>query len=101
MAWPVAKRKGELPPESSLFELDSDHVIIEAVKRSEDGRGVVVRMYEAHRCRGAATLRSHWPIRRAELVNLLEQRVERLDVNDDGVRMEFRPFEIKTVKLYF
>ena len=37
--------KGELPHENSLFELDNRNVHVTAVKRAEDGNGIIVRYY--------------------------------------------------------
>ena len=37
--------KGELPHESSLFEIDNKNVHITAVKRADDGNGTIVRFY--------------------------------------------------------
>lgn len=37
--------KGELPLEDSLFEIDNTHVHVTAVKRADDGNGVIVRYY--------------------------------------------------------
>ena len=37
--------KGELPRENSLFELDNRNVHVTAVKRAEDGNGIIVRYY--------------------------------------------------------
>ena len=100
MVWQAAKSAGPLPPAGSFFQLDADHVVVEAIKRGEDGQAVVIRMYEAHRRRGTVTLRSLWPVRKAQLVDLLERPIERLDVHENCVELSFQPFEIKTVKLY-
>ena len=37
--------KGELPLENSLFEIDNTHIHVTAVKRADDGNGVIVRYY--------------------------------------------------------
>lgn len=37
--------KGELALEGSLFEIDNTHVHVTAVKRADDGNGVIVRYY--------------------------------------------------------
>jgi len=99
-AWPVARRSGDLPAHGGFLQLDADHVIIEAVKTCQDGQAVVVRMYEAHRRRGTVMLRSCWRIRRAQVVDLLERPIAKLSVSGRGVKLDFRPFEIKTVKLW-
>lgn len=37
--------KGELPLESSLFEIDNPQIHVTAVKRAEDGDGIIIRYY--------------------------------------------------------
>lgn len=98
--WPVAKRSGELPARGALLQLDVDHVVIEAVKACRDEKAVIVRMYEAHRRRGTAALQSCWRVRQAQLVDLMERPIAKLPVSGRGVELDFRPFEIKTVKLW-
>lgn len=43
----VGRGKGNLPRENSLFEIDNKNVHVTAVKRAEDGNGVIVRFYNA------------------------------------------------------
>lgn len=100
LAWPAKSHAGSLPARGALFQLDADHVIVEAVKACRDEPAVIVRLYEAHRRRGPVVLRSFWPIRRAQLVDLLERPIENLTVSTDAVPLEFKPFEIKTIKLW-
>jgi hypothetical protein len=38
-------------------------------------------------------------VSKAELTDLLEEHTEKLDIKDDSVRLDFRGFEIKTVRL--
>jgi hypothetical protein len=37
--------KGDLPLENSLFEIDNKNIHITAVKRADDGNGIIVRMF--------------------------------------------------------
>ena len=37
--------KGKLPLENSLFEIDNRNIHITAVKRADDGNGIIVRMF--------------------------------------------------------
>jgi alpha-mannosidase len=52
------------------------HVVIETVKPAEDGSGdIVVRLYEAMRTATRATLSTSLPVRRATVVNMLEEKI--------------------------
>ncbi len=41
-----SRHKGDLPTSYSGLSVSSDHVVLSAIKRSEDGTGIVVRAYE-------------------------------------------------------
>jgi alpha-mannosidase len=90
---------GALAPVGSMLSLDAPNVVIEAVKRAEEGDALVVRVYESWGRRGPATIRAPWDIRRAALTDLLERELG--EVPPDGAQVELllEPFEIKTVKL--
>jgi alpha-mannosidase len=74
-------------------------VILETVKRAEDGRGVILRFYECNRQRGPITLRVGFPVREAWMANLLEEDQEALEVVGQEVRLSIRPFQIVTLRL--
>jgi len=89
---------GRLGPEGSMLSVDAAHVVVEAVKASEDGRGaLVVRLYEAWGRRGPATLMLPWPPRRAVLSDLLEREQADLAVHGNTVTVDLAPFEIATL----
>ena len=83
-----------------LFTVDSDHVIIEVVKPSEDGAAIVARLYEAERSAASVAVTPGFAFSRAELTNMLEEKIADLSVKNGKVRLPFRAFEIKTVKFY-
>jgi len=82
-----------------LLELDRTNIVVETIKRAEDGRGVIVRMYESQRCRGRATLRAGFKLAGAWRTNLLEEDRSELPVHDDQVELWVRPYEIVTLRL--
>ena len=85
----------------SLFNLDAGNIVIEAVKPAEDGsRDVIVRLYEAMRSATRCTLSSSLPVRAASQVNLVEEQTAALSWQNGQVELDFRPFEIKTVRLH-
>ncbi|MEW6278346.1 MAG: alpha-mannosidase [Candidatus Eremiobacterota bacterium] len=82
-----------------VMAVDNPNVVLETVKRSEDGSAVVVRLYESQRSRGALRLETSFPLKAAFRVNLLEEDPEPLPVEDNQVLLSVRPFEIVTLKL--
>jgi alpha-mannosidase len=84
----------------SLFAVDADNVIIETVKPAEDGSGdVVVRLYEAMRSSTRCTLTTTLPVRSAAVTDMLEQQPEPVELKNSAMTLQFKPFEIKTVRL--
>ena len=87
-------------PEQSLLAVDAPNVVIETVKPAEDGSGdVVVRLYEAKRTATRCILSTSLPVRAANLTDMLENTQGDLTVKDGEIPLEFRAFEIKTVRL--
>lgn len=78
---------------------DDASVVIESVKKAEDGDAIVVRLYECHNTRGRTELLCARNVRRAWLANLDEKPLTELEIQDDSVKFEFRPFEILTILL--
>lgn len=91
--------KGALPASQALFTVDRPGVAIEVVKRAEDGKGLIVRLYEAEGGRGPATLTTTLPVKKAWITNLLEENETAVPLRDGTVRLEFQPFEIVTLRL--
>jgi alpha-mannosidase len=79
--------------------VDAPNVIVEAVKKAEDGNDIIVRLYEAEHKAAHARLHFGLRIRAASEVNLMEEEAKPLTIRSDGVTLEFRPFEIKTVRI--
>jgi alpha-mannosidase len=84
---------------SSLATVDQSNIIIEAVKRSEDGASIVFRLYEAECNRTAVNLAILFDHVSVSETNMLEEEITSLDVADGQVNLEFKPFEIKTIKV--
>ncbi|MFC1614260.1 alpha-mannosidase [Gemmatimonadota bacterium] len=95
--------KNSLPEAGSLLaglvSTDNGNVIVETIKRGEDGNSIVVRLYEYRRSRGRVTLKTGFPVAEAWRTDLLENGTERLQVGPDGVGFDIKPYEIVTIKL--
>lgn len=82
-----------------LMSCDDRNIVIETVKKAEDGNGVIVRLYECHNARGKATLSCAIPIKNAVLCNLEEKPLVDLEMDDSDVTFLYKPFEIITIRL--
>ena len=85
---------------ASLFGVDAPNIIIEAVKAAEDRSGdVIVRLYEAKRMATRCKLITPLPVEGAAQCDMLENLQEALPAANGAVELDFRPFEVKTVRL--
>jgi len=95
--WP---REGRLPDRLSFLSLEPDSLILSAVRRSADGRGLVVRFYNPTAGPVTAGLTSWRPILTAYRLNLNEERQEVLDASDrHRVTIPVRGGQIVTCEL--
>ena len=84
----------------SAVSTDNPAVIVETLKPAENGRGVIVRLYESLGRPAVTALRTELPHGSARETNLMEVPLggaghSRVDLG----RLEFTPFEIKTIHL--
>ncbi len=83
-----------------VLSLDADNLVLEALKVAEDGSGdLIARLYESKRCATRATLRTDLPIVSAGRCDMLENVQKELKVKDGAVQLDFRAFEIQTLRL--
>ncbi len=96
-AWSI---QGRVDGPTSLFSLDAENVVIEAVKPAEDGSSnVVVRLYEAMGMKTSCQLKTSLSVESAVQGDMLENKQQDLVYRDGSIRLDFHPFEIKTVIL--
>lgn len=79
-----------------LLAVDAPNVVVETVKPAEDGRGYIVRLYECERSATRARIRLAGTVFET---NLLEEDQQPLATKDEVLELEFRPFEIKTLRV--
>lgn len=93
--------KGELPLKLSFINLDKNNVMIETVKKAEDGDEFIVRMYEFHNKRSKVTMEFFKDIVSVNECSLMEEDIKSFDIKDNKVEFVIKPFEIKTFKVQF
>ena len=98
---PALAVQGGKPGESfSLAGLDAPNVVLETIKRAEDGDGAIVRMYECENSLTNVTLDWNLPFHAAESCNCLEQPDgEPVEVKDGKITFTVKPYEIKTIRI--
>ena len=95
---PVVDGYANLP---SLVEITSPNIILETIKPCEKEQpAFIVRLYE---CEGSLTdseIIFHLDMMKVEETNMLEETIRDLTA-DELKNLTFRPFEIKTLKVYY
>lgn len=90
---------GSLPATMSLFGVDSDHVVLETVKKSETDNSIILRFYEAHNKRGRVNVSTDLHIKAVHECDLLERKIGDVEIKEGVISFDILPFEIKTLKL--
>jgi alpha-mannosidase len=89
--------QGPFPP--SLVACAAPNIVIETVKRAEDGNGIIVRFYECRRIRGPVDLTFGFEVKAAYRTNLLEENQVELEIVEGVVKYDVRTYEIVTLRL--
>ena len=84
----------------SLFDVEKNNVILESVKLAEDGSGdLILRLYESKKAAVHTALFTTLPVAQAWSCTMLEEKETELVVEDKSISLDFRAFEIKTLRL--
>jgi alpha-mannosidase len=95
------KHDGTLPAEHSFVKIESDNVVLTAVKKSEDDDSLVLRFYEWAGKEADVKLQLPAGAQSASETDLMERSIADLANHDDVVTVHTNPYEIKTLKVRF
>jgi len=74
------RQEGPLPLDFSFLRLAPDSLVLSAVKKAEEGDGLIVRVFNIATRRVKGTLRFQHPLKSAELANLNEETLGKATV---------------------
>jgi alpha-mannosidase len=92
-------QSGVLPRRHSYLAVDAPNLLIETIKRADDGDGIIVRLYEACQRRGTARLHLGTLGTHVTRTDLLERDIAELPMEGDAVHLAYRPFELLTLRV--
>lgn len=95
----VTPSGGLLPATVSLLSCNAPNIVIDAVKKAEDGDAAIVRLYEADGKACCAKVQFAVSPVSAAVVDLMEENPVDLPVVDGAVTLSFKPFEIQTISV--
>ena len=93
-------------PEGAVFEMftvDQENVLLDTIKPSEDGRGIIIRLHEEFGKRTCAKIDlSAMNIRFASACDLMERELagEEAKLENGVLTVNIKPYEILTYRLY-
>lgn len=97
---PAAVTAGEYSAQK-LMSIDADNIFVEAVKPCEDAqRAFIVRMYEAEGTFTNAKVSFFDGAKSVKITNMLEEEQGEIE-SIAPAKLQFRPFEIKTLKVTY
>lgn len=101
---PISVRKenqgGNLPSAYSFVKVDAPNIILESIKKSEDEKSIILRMYECYNRRTSFTLTFHAGVMEAKETDMLENDESEVRVREGHkLSLEMKPYEIKTIKV--
>jgi alpha-mannosidase len=90
---PEKSVKASLAEELEFFSIDSENVIVTAIKKAEDGEALVVRMYDAEGKAANVVLDSHFMLGNLKHTNIIEENPKTVD------EIKISPYGIETYRL--
>jgi alpha-mannosidase len=93
----TSNHQGSLPSSYSFIKTESNQVILDTVKQSEEGTGLTLRMYESSGGRESIQLSMPGQVHSAHETNLLEERKKDIYVQGNKITSSLKPFEVKTI----
>jgi alpha-mannosidase len=94
-----AAKQSALNGTYSLLTCSNSNVVLETLKWAEDGQGLIVRLYESQRKRGAVRITTGFPLAAAWETNILEENQRSMEVEESGLTLQVRPFQIITLRM--
>jgi mannosylglycerate hydrolase len=94
--------KGKLKDTQELILVDSDDIIISAIKKSEKGDNLVIRFFNPSGNKQTCTLSLFKEFRKVFLTNLKEEYISELEkIEENKVKINFAPYKIVTLLFEF
>lgn len=95
----VGKHSGKLGDSYSFVSVRDENIVIETVKKAEDGDGIIVRMYESFNKRTNTVLKTGFDFKSVTLCDMLENDLKVISAKENSIPLTLKPFEIVTIKI--
>ncbi len=96
----VPPHAGSRPPTAQGISVSGENAVLSAVKQSEDGHGMIVRLYNPTNAVTTGVVRVPFEVESAETVTLQEQPLAPVWVGEDGdISIDIPPKKIVSLRL--
>jgi alpha-mannosidase len=96
----IAVQAGAPVPAGSFLDV-SGPGILQTLKRAEDGKGWILRIYEPHGGRGTVTVTAHTPFAVVHACNHVEEGSETCAFTGRAFSFPVTPFQVRTFRIAF
>lgn len=86
--------------EFSFVKAEKENIVIETIKRAE-GNGIIIRLYESERSKTKTKIVFHKALAKVMECDLMENNIKEVKCVENSIEIEFKPFEIVTLKVIF
>lgn len=90
---------GENPARSGFMSLSNPQLVVDTIKQSEDGKGIIVRLHNPSDVPQQGEINTSLSVKSAALINLEENKEQEISLNNGTVSLDVAPKKIVTVKL--
>ena len=90
---------GKMTTTDNLFDISPSNIVVSTLKRSEDGKGLMIRLYNPTENDETITLNVKVTVKNAYICNLIEEVKEEIKIQNHSLNLVVRKSEIKTVLL--
>ena len=93
----ISNPNGSLPSEYSYVKCLTEGVYIDTIKKAYDTEETVIRLYEGYKENKTVTLSFQDDVTSVYVSDLLENKLQKLDITNNSVTFDIKPFEIITL----
>ena len=93
--------KASLPETQGFLSIDTDNVIVSAMKKAEDADAIIIRFYDMSGVDQNINIKSEYQIQKAYHTNLIEENIKEVLPIDSVIPFTLGHHSIETIKLIF
>jgi alpha-mannosidase len=99
-AYLPGKHTGSAERQRSFVEIDQKTVVVDCLKRAQDGDGIILRVYESAACRCATGVTLAFDVVGVTECNLMEEHEADVEVsNKNSFEFFIKPYEVRTFRI--